>query len=164
MISRFQRNPCSLSADLTTHHQRDLAGSAWPPRLQRPARSPRRRLRYRPPDRQSPAPRRRPGRGSRSMSECTLSPPGIVCCPQPPSGHQGSDPGIRDGQQQNPALGAHRKWTPTASALGWGSPPATPGRARLDGPCSDTLDPDAVTPQVSISGYVERIILISDSQ
>jgi hypothetical protein len=36
-------------------HQWDPAENAWPPRLQRPAHSPGRRLRYWPPDRRSPA-------------------------------------------------------------------------------------------------------------
>jgi hypothetical protein len=73
-----QRNPCPVSADLATNHRQDPAGSARLPPPQYLEWPPRRRLRCRPPDQQSPAPRRWPGRGSGSTSGCTQSPLGKV--------------------------------------------------------------------------------------
>jgi hypothetical protein len=144
MISRFQWKSCFLSADPTTHHQWDLAGSAWPPRLQRPARSPGRRLRYRPLDRRSLAPRKWLGRDSGSTLGCTLSPPDRVCCPQPPSGRQGSDPGaeaVSSGIQHRERVGnGHRLLRHWDGA----HPQRHQSRACLVGPCGDTLDSDAM--------------------
>jgi hypothetical protein len=139
-----QRNPGPVFADLAANHRHDPAGSARPPPPQYLVCPPRRRLRYRPPDQRSPAPRRWPGRGSKSMLGCTQSPHGRAGRPRPTGGRQGSGPGVGGSRRRSPAPGARRRWTSAALTLRWGSPQRHQCRARLAGPCGDALDPGAL--------------------
>jgi hypothetical protein len=121
-----QRNPCHVSADLATNHRQDPTGSARPPPPQYLVRSPGRRLCCRPLDQRSLAPRRWLGRGFRSTSGGTRSPPCRACRPRPPGGCQGSGPGVGGGRRWSPAPGARRRWTSVAPTPGWESPLAAP--------------------------------------
>jgi hypothetical protein len=124
--NRPQRNPRLVSAGSAIRRRQGHTESARPPSTLHLEHSPGRHLLWLPPDHQSSAPRIWRGRGSGSMSRHSLPPPSRACCPMPPGGHPGSDPGAGGDRWQSPAPGRHQRSTLAAPTLGWGSSPVAP--------------------------------------
>jgi hypothetical protein len=119
--SRPQRNPRLVSTGSTIRRRQDHAESERPPSPRHLVHSPGRYLLWRLPDHRSPAPRIWRGRDSRSTSGRIQPPLGRACCPLPPGGHRGSDPGAGGDRRRSPAPGGHQSSTLAAPTLGWGS-------------------------------------------
>jgi hypothetical protein len=116
-----QRKPCLVSTGSTIRRWQDHSESERPPSPQHLVHSPGRRLLWRLPDHRSPAPRIWRGHDSGSTSGRIQPLPGRACCPLPPGGHRGSDPGTGGDPRRSPAPGGHRRSTLAALTLGWGS-------------------------------------------